>query len=113
MWVRRPELIPCYLVVVTTVSASTKSTAVCLPNTFSTIDGFTKPFDCIESVTEPEILAILQPMVERYAKERLPGEHFGDFTIRAGYIAPTTEGKAWYDRMGGEGIYRETAAVVA
>ncbi|KXN81529.1 Sulfite reductase [NADPH] subunit beta [Leucoagaricus sp. SymC.cos] len=66
-----------------------------------------------ESVTEPEILAILRPMIERYAKERLPGEHFGDFTIRTGYIAPTTEGKAWYDRMGGEGIYRESVAVVA
>ncbi|KAF5362331.1 hypothetical protein D9756_002581 [Leucocoprinus leucothites] len=66
-----------------------------------------------ESVTEPEILAILGPMIEHYAKERLPGEHFGDFTIRAGYIAPTTEGKAWYDRMGGEGIYRESAAVSA
>jgi len=48
-------------------------------------------------------------MIERYAKERLPGEHFGDFTIRVGYIAPTIEGKAWYDRMGGEGIYREAA----
>lgn len=67
----------------------------------------------IESVTEPEILAILRPMVERYSKERLPEERFGDFTIRAGYIAPTTEGKAWYDRMGGEGIYRESVAVAA
>ncbi|KAF8998571.1 sulfite reductase subunit beta [Cyathus striatus] len=62
-----------------------------------------------ESLTEPEILAILKPMIERYALERLSGEHFGDFTIRAGYIAPTTEGKEWYDRMGGEGQYREVA----
>ncbi|KAF9443663.1 thiamine diphosphate-binding protein [Macrolepiota fuliginosa MF-IS2] len=64
-----------------------------------------------ESVTEPEILAILRPMIERYAKERLPEERFGDFTIRAGYIAPTTEGKAWYDRMGGEGAYAESAVI--
>lgn len=64
-----------------------------------------------ESITEPEILAILRPMIERYARERLPGERFGDFTIRVGYIAPTTEGKAWYDRVGGEGHYRESAAV--
>ncbi|KAF8517977.1 hypothetical protein BU17DRAFT_76263 [Hysterangium stoloniferum] len=56
-----------------------------------------------ESVTEPEILAILRPMIKRYALERLEGEHFGDFTIRAGYIAPTTSGKEWYDRSGGEG----------
>lgn len=93
------------------VSASTKSIVVRFPcHIPSMIDGFTKFLYCIESVTEPEILAILQPMIERYAKERLSGERFGDFTIRAGYIAPTTEGMAWYDRMGGEGIYRESAA---
>ncbi|KAI0629161.1 sulfite reductase subunit beta [Trametes polyzona] len=62
-----------------------------------------------ESVTEPEILAILRPMIKRYALERHQGEHFGDFVIRAGYIAPTTSGKEWYDRMGGEGQYREIA----
>ncbi|OCH91001.1 sulfite reductase subunit beta [Obba rivulosa] len=55
-----------------------------------------------ETVTEPEILAILKPMIKRYALERHDGEHFGDFVIRAGYIAPTTSGKAWYDKMGGE-----------
>ena len=62
---------------------------------------------CTETVTEPEILAILRPMIKRYALERLEGERFGDFVIRAGYIAPTTAGKEWYDRMGGEGQYRE------
>lgn len=62
-----------------------------------------------ESVTEPEILAILKPMIKRYALERLDGERFGDFVIRAGYIAETTEGKEWYDRMGGEGEHRFTA----
>lgn len=63
-----------------------------------------------ESVTEPEILAILRPMIKRYALERLEGERFGDFTIRAGYIAPTTEGKLWYDRSGGEGENREVSS---
>ncbi|KAF6753030.1 sulfite reductase subunit beta [Ephemerocybe angulata] len=62
-----------------------------------------------ESVTEPEILAILTPMIKRYALERKDGERFGDWTIRAGYIAPTTEGRLWYDRMGGEGEFRESA----
>ena len=62
-----------------------------------------------ESVTEPEILAILKPMIKRYALERLDGERFGDFVIRAGYIAATTEGKEWYDRMGGEGEHRVAA----
>ena len=59
-----------------------------------------------ENVTEPEILAILRPMIKHYALESLEGERFGDFTIRAGYIAPTTSGKEWYDRMGGEGEHR-------
>jgi sulfite reductase (NADPH) hemoprotein beta-component len=62
-----------------------------------------------ESVTESEILAILRPMIKRYALERLEGERFGDFTIRAGYIARTTEGKMWYDRSGGEGENREAS----
>ncbi|KAN0137158.1 hypothetical protein V8E53_005155 [Lactarius tabidus] len=58
-----------------------------------------------ESVTEPEILAILKPMIKHYALQRLDGECFGDFVIRAGYISATTEGKAWYEGMGGEGPY--------
>ena len=62
----------------------------------------------IETVTEPEILAILQPMIKRYALERHDDERFGDFVIRAGYIAPTTAGKAWYENSGGEGLYRES-----
>jgi len=60
-----------------------------------------------ENVSEPEMLAILGPMIKRYALERQDGEHFGDFVIRAGYISPTTSGKEWYEGMGGEGEYRE------
>ena len=48
-----------------------------------------KPFK--ESVTEPEIMEIMKPMIKRYALEREDGEKFGDWTIRAGYIAPTSE----------------------
>ena len=66
-------------------------------------------FFLVESVREPEILAILRPMIKRYALERLEGERFGDFTIRAGYIAATSEGKLWYDRSGGEGENREAS----
>jgi len=65
---------------------------------------------CAESVTEPEILAILDPMIKRYALERLDGERFGDFVIRAGYISPAREGQSWYEGAGGEGPYREIAA---
>lgn len=62
-----------------------------------------------ENVTEPQILAILKPMIKRYALERNPGERFGDFVIRAGYISATTAGKEWYVGMGGEGEHREDA----
>ncbi|KAG8967408.1 transcriptional regulatory protein [Tulasnella sp. 419] len=62
-----------------------------------------------ENVTEPEILAILRPMIKRYALERHDGERFGDFVIRVGYISATKSGKEWYDGMGGEGEHRVTA----
>lgn len=57
-----------------------------------------KPFK--ESVTEPEILAILEPMIHRWAKERHDGERFGDWTVRAGIVKPTTEGKLFYEGSG-------------
>ncbi|GJE91135.1 sulfite reductase subunit beta [Phanerochaete sordida] len=63
-----------------------------------------------DAVTEPEILAILKPMIKHYALERLEGEHFGDFVIRAGYIAPTESGMTWWDKAGGEGAHREVVA---
>jgi len=63
-----------------------------------------------ENVTEPEILAILGPMIKHYALERQPGERFGDFVIRAGYISATKSGMEWYDGMGGEGQYKEVTA---
>ncbi|GAA5843525.1 hypothetical protein JCM5353_005444 [Sporobolomyces roseus] len=52
-----------------------------------------------ESVSEQEILDILKPMIKSFALERNDGEHFGDFVIRKGIIAPTTSGKAFYENM--------------
>ncbi|GAA5879722.1 hypothetical protein JCM16303_004148 [Sporobolomyces ruberrimus] len=52
-----------------------------------------------ESVSESEILDILRPMIKSFALERNDGEHFGDFVIRKGIIAPTTAGKAFYENM--------------
>ena len=49
------------------------------------------------SIQEEEILEIVKPMLKRYAMERQEGEHFGDWTIRSGYIKPTTEGKTFHD----------------
>jgi sulfite reductase (NADPH) hemoprotein beta-component len=41
------------------------------------------------SVPTAELVPILGPMFKRFATERTPGESFGDFTIRAGYVTPT------------------------
>ncbi|SDO58032.1 assimilatory sulfite reductase (NADPH) hemoprotein subunit [Alkalicoccus daliensis] len=45
-----------------------------------------------ENIGEAEILEILEPMLRHYAKDKLPGEHFGDFVIRAEYIKEVTSG---------------------
>ncbi len=49
-----------------------------------------------EDVNEARLLAILEPMLVRYAKEREDGERFGDFVIRAGYVKPTTAGNQFH-----------------
>lgn len=49
------------------------------------------------SIKEDEILAIMKPLLKRYALEREDGERFGDFCIRIGMIKPTTEGKTFHD----------------
>ena len=49
------------------------------------------------SIQEAEILEIMKPMLKRYSLERQEGEHFGDWTIRTGYIKATTEGKTFHD----------------
>ncbi len=39
-----------------------------------------------ENIDETTIFGILEPMLERYAKERESGEYFGDFLVRAGIV---------------------------
>jgi sulfite reductase (NADPH) hemoprotein beta-component len=41
------------------------------------------------SVATAEIIPLLGPIFRRYATERHPGERFGDFVIRTGYVKPT------------------------
>lgn len=50
-----------------------------------------------ENVGEPVILEVLADALGRYAREREPGEHFGDFIIRAGIVRPVTEGRFFND----------------
>ena len=49
------------------------------------------------SIKEDEILAIMKPLLKRYAIEREESERFGDFCIRVGLINRTTEGKTFHD----------------
>jgi len=51
-----------------------------------------------ESVNEEEILKELQPLLQRYAKERNEREHFGDFVVRAGIIKATTAGNNFHSK---------------
>src|SRR5690349_6170001 len=45
-----------------------------------------------EDLDHDSIVAALDPVLAAYAKEREPGERFGDFTIRAGFVAKTING---------------------
>ena len=51
------------------------------------------------SVKSEEIVNELAPIIRRYATERREGERFGDFTIRAGYVKPTTEGRLFHEEI--------------
>ena len=46
-----------------------------------------------ENIGEAEILDVLAETFGRYAREREPGEAFGNFTIRAGVVREVTEGR--------------------
>jgi sulfite reductase (NADPH) hemoprotein beta-component len=63
-----------------------------------------------ESVDENEILAIMNKLVPQYAQNRIDGESFGDWVIRAGVIKPTSSGMAFYDDMCPDDILPPSAA---
>jgi sulfite reductase (NADPH) hemoprotein beta-component len=46
-----------------------------------------------ENIGEPQILDALRPVLDRYARERSPGEAFGDFVIRAGIVRAMAHGR--------------------
>ena len=51
----------------------------------------------LENVGEPAILAALDKVLGHYARDRDNGERFGDFAVRAGYVAEVKEGRRFND----------------
>ena len=48
------------------------------------------------------IVAALTPLFRDYAEHRAPDERFGDYTIRAGHIRPTTAGNTFHEDLAPE-----------
>lgn len=49
-----------------------------------------------ENLSEDDIVASLAPLIERYGRERLSGEHFGDFVIRTGHVTAVRPGREFH-----------------
>lgn len=50
-----------------------------------------------EAANEKEILEALKPILRRFASEKNPKEHFGDFVVRAGIVKATLAGNQFHD----------------
>ncbi len=53
-----------------------------------------------EDLDGEAIVAALDPVFAAYAKERQKGERFGDFTVRAGFVAKTVNGLDFHKDVG-------------
>lgn len=49
-----------------------------------------------QDVGKARIVELLEPIFIKYAKERKPGEHFGDYAIRAGFVKATKAGNQFH-----------------
>jgi sulfite reductase (NADPH) hemoprotein beta-component len=56
-----------------------------------------------EDLEHKGIVAALDPMFAAYAMDRQKGERFGDFTIRAGFVAATGNGCDFHANVGAKG----------
>lgn len=52
-----------------------------------------------ENIGEAEILEELDLLLGKYAKERLEGERFGEFVIRAGYADEVKDGRSFHRKL--------------
>ena len=66
----------------------------------ATFDGSRMSKLYAEDVEHDGIVAALDPVFAAYAAEREKGEHFGDFTIRAGFVAKTGNGRDFHANVG-------------
>ncbi|MEI6604787.1 MAG: NADPH-dependent assimilatory sulfite reductase hemoprotein subunit [Verrucomicrobiota bacterium] len=57
-----------------------------------------------ESVRAEAIKPLLEPLIAHYARSRHPGERFGDFCIRAGYVAATVQGADFHQNLNPEAL---------
>ncbi|MEI7954342.1 MAG: NADPH-dependent assimilatory sulfite reductase hemoprotein subunit [Verrucomicrobiota bacterium] len=57
-----------------------------------------------ESVRAEAIKPLLDPLIADYASTRHPGERFGDFCIRAGYVAATQQGADFHQNVKPEAL---------
>ncbi len=55
-----------------------------------------------EAVTREEAIALLEPIIRDYSVSRQEGERFGDFVIRAGYVAATVNGLDFHANLKAE-----------
>lgn len=53
-------------------------------------------------VDDAAIVAALTPLFESFAKDRLPGEKFGDFVVRTGVVAETITGLDFHENLSAE-----------
>lgn len=51
---------------------------------------------------EDAIVDALDPLFAAYARDREAGERFGDFLVRAGFVAPTESGRTFHDDTGAQ-----------
>ena len=55
-----------------------------------------------EDLEHDAIVAALDPVFAAYARDRQKGERFGDFTIRAGFVAATGNGRDFHANVGAQ-----------
>ena len=53
-----------------------------------------------ENVEHQAIAGKLDPLFAAYAADRAPGEHFGEFVVRSGFVAATSNGRDFHENRG-------------